>query len=254
MLARSKLTEAYMLVNTPAVQFETALLNAYQNAEDALAKVSGYDGADVSLLEAASTKPDYSTRWWRRRKLTPPRRDAYRILSDIIDYRFASVPPRLRGVVKQVDARNAINAFPHCERRVSLVVTSPPYLDTTNFEEDQWLRLWFLGGPPRPNTRRGSDNRHVSEEKYWDFLTEAWSGVGPLLKRQAHLVIRIGGKRLELADAQENLHQSLEDGLEKKVSLVEARTSEIRGGQLKIFQPDADGVAKEHDFHFALGL
>jgi hypothetical protein len=55
MLARNKLAEAYMLVNTPAVQFETALLNAHQNAEDALAKVSGYDGADVSLLEAASS-------------------------------------------------------------------------------------------------------------------------------------------------------------------------------------------------------
>ena len=24
----------------------------------------------------------------------------------------------------------------------------PPYLDVTHFEEDQWLRLWFLGGPP----------------------------------------------------------------------------------------------------------
>lgn len=55
MLARNKLAEAYLLVNTPAVQFETALLNAYQNAEDALAKISGYDGEDKSLLQAASS-------------------------------------------------------------------------------------------------------------------------------------------------------------------------------------------------------
>jgi hypothetical protein len=201
-----------------------------------------------------STKPNYSTRWWRKRKLAPPKRDIYQILRNMIDYRFASLPATRRGLVKQVDARKAINAFPNFERRVSLVVTSPPYLDTTNFEEDQWLRIWFLGGPPRPNTRRGSDNRHVSEEKYWDFLTESWSGIGPLLKRHAHIVIRIGGKSLDLKEVQENLHQSLEDGLEKRVSLLEAKTSKIIGGQLKIFRPDADGVAHEYDFHFALGV
>lgn len=33
---------------------------------------------------------------------------------------------------------------------VRCVITSPPYLDVTNFEEDQWLRLWFQGGPPKP--------------------------------------------------------------------------------------------------------
>ena len=37
---------------------------------------------------------------------------------------------------------------------IRLVVTSPPYLDVTNFEEDQWLRLWFLGGPPFPTRGR----------------------------------------------------------------------------------------------------
>jgi hypothetical protein len=53
MLARNRLQEAYTLVYTPSVQFETALLNANQNAEDALSKISGYDGDDLSLLEAA---------------------------------------------------------------------------------------------------------------------------------------------------------------------------------------------------------
>jgi hypothetical protein len=55
MLARNKIQEAYTLVYTPGVQFETALLNANQNAEDALSKISGYGGDDLSLLEAASS-------------------------------------------------------------------------------------------------------------------------------------------------------------------------------------------------------
>jgi ParB-like nuclease family protein len=55
MLARNNLQEAYKLVYSPSVQFETALLNANQNAEDALSKISGYGGHDLSLLEAASS-------------------------------------------------------------------------------------------------------------------------------------------------------------------------------------------------------
>lgn len=199
-----------------------------------------------------STKPDYSVRWWRKHRLVAPYRDVYAILRDMIDYRFVSEPPQRRGRVKQHDARKAINAFPEHEGKVSAVITSPPYLDTTNFEEDQWLRLWFLGGPRRPETRTNSDDRHQNEDGYWEFLTQAWSGVGPLLKKKAHIIVRIGGKRLDKQDAADQLHQSIEDGIEKKISLLETRTTAITGGQLKIFQPNASGISHEHDFHFVV--
>jgi hypothetical protein len=199
-----------------------------------------------------STKPDYSVRWWKKRKLLPPKRDVYQILRDMIDYRFASMPAKRRGLVKQVDARRAVNAFPNYEAKVALVITSPPYLDTTNFEEDQWLRLWLLGGPTRPTRLHGTDHRYISSERYWDFLTEAWTGVGPLLRRNAHIIIRIGGKKLTLDEVEDNLCQSLEDGLEKKAVLLEALTSRIRGGQLRVFRPDTGGTTDEHDFHFVL--
>jgi hypothetical protein len=200
-----------------------------------------------------STKPDYSVRWWKKRRLTPPNRDVFQILRELVDYRFVSPPAIRRGLVKLVDARRAIDAFPTFEKKVSLLITSPPYLDTTDFEEDQWLRIWFLGGPSRPTGQSTADHRYVSEEKYWDFLTEAWAGIGPLLKRNAHLVIRIGGKKIALKEAEDNLFQSLEDGLERNVSLLEARTSKITGGQLRVFRPGTRDTNHEHDFHFVLG-
>jgi DNA methylase len=198
-----------------------------------------------------STNPDYSVRWWNERSLTPPERDVFKILRIMIDYRFASAPAMRRGLVKQVDARRAIHAFPDYEGKVSLVITSPPYLDTTNFEEDQWLRLWFLGGPIRPKRRRG-DHRHSSREKYWDFLTETWIGVEPLLKKAAHIIIRIGGKQFAKDEVESDLIQSLEDGLNAKIVLLEARTTKIKGGQLRVFRPGTGGLADEHDFHFVL--
>ena len=36
------------------------------------------------------------------------------------------------------------------QKRCSLLFTSPPYQGVTNYHEDQWLRLWLLGGPPKP--------------------------------------------------------------------------------------------------------
>ena len=200
-----------------------------------------------------STKPAYSVGWWKKHKLHPPKRDVFKILKEMIDFRYASEPPTARGVMRQVDARNAINAFPKLEQRVSLVITSPPYLDTTNFEEDQWLRLWFLGGPIRPKSRPHGDDRHGTTEKYWDFLTEAWAGVAPLLKRQAHVIVRIGGKRLSKDEVEAGLTESLEEGLEKKLSLLGSKTSEITSSQVRTFQPVATMPSTEHDFHFVVG-
>lgn len=47
------LTAAYSEVDTPDQQFERALLNAHQNAENALKKVTAYDGRDPTLYEIA---------------------------------------------------------------------------------------------------------------------------------------------------------------------------------------------------------
>jgi hypothetical protein len=200
-----------------------------------------------------STKPAYSVGWWRAKKLLPPKRDVFKVLKDMIDFRYASEPAQSRGLVKQVDARRAITAFPGLEGRVPLVITSPPYLDTTNFEEDQWLRLWFLGGPARPTTRADGDDRHGERDKYWNFLTEAWAGMAPLLKRRAHIIVRIGGKRLSKDEVEDGLTESLEEGLEKKLFLLESKSSEIVSGQVRTFQPAAATPSTEHDFHFVVG-
>jgi hypothetical protein len=88
-----------------------------------------------------STKPEYSVRWWKQRGCVPPRRDVYEILEREIEYRFVTPPPAEQGVVLSTDVRDAGRMFAAHSGEVSLIVTSPPYLDTTNFVEDQWLRI-----------------------------------------------------------------------------------------------------------------
>jgi len=199
-----------------------------------------------------STKPAYSIQWWQRNGYVAPERDVFKILREMLDYRMASPAPPIRGNVIEADARKASMVFPHLRGQVKLVICSPPYVDTTNYLEDQWLRLWFLGGPPETPKGRKTDDRHRNLSDYWTFLTEAWAGLRDLLAEDARLIIRIGGRKLDRTSSQMALERSLDVGLSACVKLLESRESRIRGSQSRAFRPGSEGCQVEFDYHFAL--
>jgi hypothetical protein len=198
------------------------------------------------------TKPDYSVRWWTGRGDMPPRRDVFDILDRMLDYRFRTRPPDGTAMVVQVDARRVANAFPALVGRVTDVITSPPYLDTTNYREDQWLRLWFLGGEPLMPRGRG-DDRHYSADNYWTFIQASMQGLAPLLAERARMVIRIGGRRLQKSELRQGLLRSMRHGLGRSVRLVdEGVTTEVGKTQANVFRGSRVSRFEEHDFCFAL--
>lgn len=198
-----------------------------------------------------STKPAYSVRWWKKNRCLPPERDAFAILRSLARYRYESPLPPLKGRVVEGDARRAATLLRHYRERVKLVVTSPPYLDITDYHEDQWLRLWFLGGPAKPVTRQVRDDRHRGTESYWQFMSEAWSGVVPLLQDRAQLVIRIGGSRLGQDELQTGLLESL-NATGRRFRLVESRKTTIENGQRRAFLVEGEKAGIEHDFRYTL--
>lgn len=199
-----------------------------------------------------STKPAYSVRWWSEREMLPPTRDVFAILRKMVRYRLEERPADKVGIVVMSDARSLSATLPELNGSVDLLITSPPYLDTTDFQEDQWLRLWFLGGNPSPTSRPGSDDRHTVESQYWNFLTEAWAGCAPMLKDSATLVVRIGGKRLSPEAALEGVQNSLLAGLKGRNFRTEGNgmTSLIKNRQTSAFRPGPIGAHEEHDFVF----
>lgn len=199
-----------------------------------------------------STKPAYSVRWWRRHGYSPPRRDVFAILRQRIEYRFRTAPPALRGRVEQGDARKASTYFPDLLRRVTDVITSPPYLDTTHYKEDQWLRLWFLRGEPKSTYDR-TDARHYNKAFYWTFLQESWAGLAPLLADTARLVIRIGGRRLAKNEALEQLQETLTHGLRRSVRPIDSGvTTLVKKTQANTFRGAKASPTVEHDFCFTV--
>ena len=199
-----------------------------------------------------STKPDYSVRWWTDRGYAPPARDIFEILDRMLEYRFRTRPPDGRARVAQADARRVADAFPALAGRVTDVITSPPYLDTTNYREDQWLRLWFLGGKAIvPRGRR--DDRHYNKDIYWSFIQESMNGLAPLLAKRARLVIRIGGRRLRKTELKEGLLQALTRGLDRDVEIVDdGVTTEVGKTQANVFRGEKVSRVQEHDFCFAV--
>ena len=197
-----------------------------------------------------STKPDYSVRWWQRNGHLPPPRNVFGILERMIEFRFRSCPPRRTGAVVEADARRVGKVFSRLKGRVTDVITSPPYLDTTNYREDQWLRLWFLGCSPTTAYGRG-DDRHYNKEMYWDFLQASWTGLAPLLAQQVRLVVRIGGRRLDKTELREGLVRSLEAGLSRGVRLADTGiSSRIGNTQANAFRGAKASPIMEHDFAF----
>ncbi len=201
-----------------------------------------------------STKPGYSVRWWNERGLRPPRREVFEILRNVALFRYRLPPAKRHGIVRHSDARMVGETFPELRGRVNLVVTSPPYFDTTDYAEDQWLRLWFLGGASKPEFRKNRDDRHTQVEEYWAFLDAAWKGLASLMNDRATIVIRIGGTKF----TKEQLYEKLRSGLEKNLAgftvkpLHDGITTSIRPREISAFRPTPKRKNVEHDFVYTL--
>jgi len=89
------------------------------------------------------------------RNQTPPRRDVAKLIlkksKQLLGDCSAEVRRTLGSVAEQAVFLNspADATSDLLTKAVSLVVTSPPFLDVVHYDEDNWLRCWFLGIDPK---------------------------------------------------------------------------------------------------------
>jgi hypothetical protein len=199
-----------------------------------------------------STKPEYSVRFWIERGHVAPERDVFALLRKHLAFRYESEPPAKKGVVFESDFRNLGLHLRGMNTAPKLVVTSPPYLDTTNFEEDQWLRLWFLGNAPGPTYRKISrDDRHDNPDSYWRLIGDLWRVLGQVLAKKSHVVIRMGGKKLTPERIASGLSATAAFS-GRKVELIHSEVSVLRKRQTASFRPGAPGGGYEVDCCFSV--
>jgi len=197
-----------------------------------------------------STKPDYSVRFWQQRGLEAPERDVFELIRNRALFRYESEPPKGAATILHQDMR--LLPAKLIARDIKCVITSPPYLDVTNYEEDQWLRLWFLGGPSHPvRSRLSRDDRHTSASRYWEFIADMWRSLGSVLAPKSHVVLRIGSRKLQPDHLLETLvSSSTFSG--RKTKLASHNISELRNRQTDAFRPGSKGCLVEVDAHFEI--
>jgi len=197
-----------------------------------------------------STKPDYSLRFWAQRGFTAPERDVFALLRDRTAYRYESTMPRGEAHVLNLDMRELSRA--DLPVPVKCVITSPPYLNVTDYGEDQWLRLWFLGGEPHPT--RGvisRDDRHRNADSYWRLIADMWRMLSAIVAPRANIVVRLGGRGPEPDQLIAALSGTAKVA-SRRVRLVEYSVSEIARRQTDAFRPGTIGCRYEIDAVFSI--
>lgn len=199
-----------------------------------------------------STKPAYSVRFWKTKGFVAPERNVFDLIRRMAVFRYETPPPRGDCWVFHTDMRKLPwleNSFP---RSIRLVVTSPPYLGVTNFEEDQWLRLWFLGGPTRPTRGKMSrDDRHGTQNAYWTFIADMWRSLGAVLAKNSHVVIRMGARNMDPAEMLRKLKGTAQFA-RREIHLESHSVSELKRRQTGAFRPGTKGCTIELDCHFKI--
>ena len=98
-----------------------------------------------------ATSVDAQVRINARRKQVPPRRDVRALIlaktrSLLTDCDAATRATLLRSANRAALLTRPAHSTPQLKANsVSLVVTSPPFLDVVNYAGDNWLRGWFCG-------------------------------------------------------------------------------------------------------------
>jgi hypothetical protein len=137
-------------------------------------------------------KPAYSLKFWKGREMKPPIVDVLAVISRRAERYLSGSIPTTEGMICQRDSRQ--QAPEELTELVAWVVTSPPYYGMRTYIPDQWLRHWFLGGPPAVEyTQRASDFAHSSPELFSEQLRTVWVNTSRMCRPGARLVCRFGG-------------------------------------------------------------
>ena len=137
-----------------------------------------------------STKPDYSIKYWKKRRMIPPPVDLLLLVARRSHYIFNDrLPEKVGGQIILGDSREikSLNG-----QKFNWIITSPPYYGMDTYEQDQWLRKWFLGGSEKVDYSRKMQMSHWSENVFLTDLSKVWTNTALLSRTGAKLVVRFG--------------------------------------------------------------
>ena len=153
-----------------------------------------------------ATTVEAQTKINMRRKQVPPRREVRQLIlaktrSLLTDCDAATRATLLRSANRAQLLTSAAASTPAIKNNsVSLVVTSPPFLDVVNYAGDNWLRGWFCGIDT--STVKISIHRKVTD---WQAaMTSVFQELARVLRPGGHVAFEVGevrGGKVKLEEA-----------------------------------------------------
>ena len=139
-------------------------------------------------------KPRYAVNYWTRHGLRPPEADIRHIVARRATRQYGqTLPAAADSKAVLGDSRDPAVFGRLGHRGFGWVITSPPYYGMRTYGPDQWLRLWFLGGPPHVDYSPCDQVAHSSPEHFTDQLRQVWKNCASVSRPGARLVVRFGG-------------------------------------------------------------
>lgn len=135
-------------------------------------------------------KPAYAARFWKNRDMKPNYVDVVGLVGRKASYYLEQPPREVDGFILEGDSREP--SYFSSKERFSWVITSPPYYGMKTYVQDQWLRSWFLGGPPTVPYGLNHGLSHESPEQFIGQLSSVWSNAASVCSAGARLICRFG--------------------------------------------------------------
>ena len=139
-----------------------------------------------------ASKPDYAVKFWQARDLGPVKVNTLAVIRRRVERLLGVLPPKVSGRVILGDAATSIDQM---RSKFDLIVTSPPYYGMRTYVQDQWLRAWFVGGPPEVPYATASVGQialQPNQASFTSALAMTWRAVARRSHMGAKLVIRFG--------------------------------------------------------------
>jgi len=129
-----------------------------------------------------------------KRSQTPPPRDVVRIILKKSRQLLGDLNDATRRTLASVAHQSLLLTTPAAatpripDNSVTLVVTSPPFLDVVQYADDNWLRCWFLSLDPK------SVKLTVPKklEAWREVMTEVFRELHRVLKPGGHIAFEVG--------------------------------------------------------------
>jgi DNA modification methylase len=152
---------------------------------------SGY--ASIDMPNTFSMSPEYVRKFVQKNKLNRFYRDVFGLLREKTERLYKKHSGlKQTGIVIKANARKLsdVEQLKAFHKKVTLVLTSPPYLGIVNYAKQNWIRSWFLNQNPEKTSLELDDDLNLYE--WLQFSKSVAEQMKVLLKKDGVAVFIIG--------------------------------------------------------------